>query len=185
VGSGGGNAKVGADGRFVLADAPPDRCRIELSNVPPGKYVKSIRFGDQEVKNGEVDLREHSSGNLNIALGADGGEVNGAVQTAAGQPAASTLVTLAAGEEFDGRSDLFKQTFTDPGGNFRIEDVAPGDYKVFAWENDPDGNTQSAEFRKPFESKSVSVTVGPKVKTPVQLTVITADDVEQEMSKLP
>jgi hypothetical protein len=56
---------------------------------------------------------------------------------------------------------------------------------VFAWESDPEGSAQSAEFRKPFESKGVAVTVGPKEKASVQVNVITADDVERERSKLP
>jgi hypothetical protein len=74
---------------------------------------------------------------------------------------------------------------TDAAGNFKIPDVAPGEYKVFAWESDPQDSTQSAEFRKPFESRSVAVTIGPKDKASVQLNVITAEDMEKERSKLP
>lgn len=94
-------------------------------------------------------------------------------------------VTLAPAEESNSRADLLKGATTDASGNFQIKDVAPGEYKVFAWESDPDGSTQSAEFRKPFESKSASVTVGPKSKASAQLSLIAADDIEKEMSKLP
>jgi protocatechuate 3,4-dioxygenase beta subunit len=181
----GGNSAVGADGRFVIAAVPPERYQLQLAGVPPGKYVKSIRLGDREASNGEIDLTEHSSASLNIVLGADGGEVDGNVQTASGQPAATTQVTLVPAEEYDARSDLSKEAVTDPLGNFQIKDVAPGEYKVFAWESNTDGSTQSAEFRKPFESRSASVTIGPKDKASVQLSVITADEMERERSKLP
>jgi Carboxypeptidase regulatory-like domain len=183
-GKSGGNSPVGADGKFVIADLAPDIHQVQVSNVPPGKYVKSIRFGDREINSGEIDLTNSPSATLNIVLGADGGEVDGMVQTANGQPAAAQ-VTLAAAEEFDLRQDLFKIAITDSAGNFQIKDVAPGEYRVFAWESDPEGSIRSAEFRKPFESRSVAVTVGPNEKASVQLSVITAEDVEKERGRLP
>ena len=94
-------------------------------------------------------------------------------------------MTLAPAKEYDDREDLFKRVVTDASGNFKIPDVAPGEYKIFAWESDPENNTQSAEFRKPFEGRSVAVTVGPNDKASIQLSVITAEDMEKERSKLP
>lgn len=185
AGQGGGNSPVGADGKFVIGNLAPDFYQVQVFNAPPGKYVKSIRFGEREVNSGEIDLSAGQSASLNIVLGADGGQVDGMVQTAGGQPAASVQVTLAPAEEFDARQDLFKIAVTDSAGNFQIKDVAPGEYKVFAWESDPEGSTRSAEFRKPFESRSVAVTVGPNEKASAQLSVITAEDVEKERGKLP
>jgi hypothetical protein len=179
------NGAAGADGSLVIKAVPPQMYQFEISNVPAGKYVKSIRLRDQENNSGEIDLTEHTSATVNIVLGADGGEVDGIVQNASGQPAGGTQVTLAPAEEYDARTDLLKRVVADASGNFQIKDVAPGDYKVFAWESDPEGSTQSAEFRKPFESRSAAVTVGPKDKASVQLNVITSDDMAKEMSKLP
>jgi hypothetical protein len=179
------NGDAAAGGDFVIRGVPPQPYQLQISNVPPGKYVRSIRIGDQENNSGEIDLSERTSASLSIVLGADGGEVDGTVQNASGQPAAETRVTLAPAEEYDARSDLLKRAFTDASGNFQIKDVAPGLYKVFAWESDPDGSTQSAEFRKPFGSRGIAVTVGPKEKASLQLNVITAGDVEKERSNLP
>ena len=179
-----GGDHIGGDGKFTITGVPPEACHLQVFNVPPGKYVKSIRFGDQEVKNGEIDLTNGGAA-LNVLLGADGGEVDGTVETASGQPAEGAEVTLAPAEEYDGRGDLLKRLRADAVGNFKIPDVAPGDYKVFAWERDSDGSSQSAEFRKPFESRSVAVTIGPKDKASIQLNLITAEDVEKERSKLP
>jgi hypothetical protein len=179
------NSGEDAEGAFVIKGVAQQVYQLQISRVPPGKYVKSIRLGDQENNSGEIDLSEHTSASLSIMLGADGGEVDGTVQNASGQPAPAMQVTLAPAEEFEARLDLLKRAFTDASGNFQIKDVAPGEYKVFAWESDPEGSTQSAEFRKPFESKGVALTVGPKEKASVQLNVITADVVERERSKLP
>jgi hypothetical protein len=182
-GSVNGGAAAGAD--FVIRGLPPQPYQLQVSNVPPGKYLKSIRLGDRENNSGELDLTEHTSAALSLVLGADGGEVDGTVQNSSGQPAAVTQVTLAPAQEYDARSDLLKRALTDASGNFRIMDVAPGEYKLFAWESDPEGGSQNAEFRKPFESKSAAVTVGPKEKASVQLNVITAEDVEKERGNLP
>jgi hypothetical protein len=182
---GGWSAALGADGSFTIKGVPPQMYLLFIENVPPGKYVKSIRLGDRESNSGEIDLTERPGAPLNILLGEDGGEVDGMVQTADGQAAPSTLVMLAPAQEFDGRSDLLKRAVTDASGNFQIKDVAPGEYKAFAWESGADDSTQSAEFRKPFESKSAAVSVGPKDKASVQLTVITAADLEKERGNLP
>ena len=181
----GGGDHIGADGKFTITGVPPEPCHLQVFNVPQGKYVKSIRFGDQDVKNAEIDLTSGASSALNILLGADGAEVDGMVETASGQPSPGAEVTLAPAEDYDGRDDLFKRAVTDLAGNFKIPDVAPGEYRIFAWERDPDNNTQSAEFRKPFEDRSAAVTVGPKDKASVQLSVITTEDMEKERSKLP
>lgn len=173
------------DGKLEFKNIHPNLYEIHIFNVPPGTYVKSIRFGDREINDGELDLAESSSAPLNIVLGTDGGQVDGTVQTASGEPAAMAEVTLAAAEEYEARSDLFKSATTDAGGNFQFKDVAPGEYKVFAWQLDTDRSTRSTEFRKPFEGKSAAITVGPKDKVAVQLSVITADEMAQERNKLP
>jgi hypothetical protein len=181
---GNANSPVGPDGKFTLS-ALAKAYLLQFSNVPAGKYVKSIHFGDREIKNGEIDLTEGSAAALNIVLGADGGEIDGTVQNASGQPTAVILITLAPAEEYDGRSDLLKNIVTDASSIFQMNDVAPGVYQVLAWENDAAGGIQSSEFRKAFEDRSVAVTVGPKEKVSVQLNIITADDMEKGMTKLP
>ena len=181
----GGEGVTSADGTFAIANVAPETFDLQISNVPPGKYVKSIRFGDRDANNGLIDLTAGSSPPVNIVLGEDGAEVDGTVQNTSGQPVAATEVILAPAEEYGSRWDLSKRAVTDPSGNFKIKDVAPGEYKVFAWESDPEGSAQSAEFRKAFENRSGAVTVGPKDKASVQVSVITSDDVAKEMSKLP
>ena len=117
-GYGGETCAVGPDGRFTIADVQPQMWQLEILNGDSGKYVKSIRFGDREIKDGEIDLTAGASAPLNIVLGADGAEVDGNVQTADGQPAAAAEITLAPAEEYNGRADLLKRASTDAYGNF-------------------------------------------------------------------
>jgi len=175
-----------ADGSFHIASVPMAVCHLDLRSSPPeGYYVKSIRFGDREVKDSDIDFSNGADAPLNIVLASDGGAIDGKVQTADGQPSAGTEVTVARSDEYAGRSDLLKRATTDAAGNFHIKDVAPGDYRVYAWEIDLDQSPRSAEFRNLFDGKSAAVTVGPSSKTSVQVNVIKADDIAWERSKLP
>lgn len=181
----GEGAWAAADGSFHIAPAPMEVCHLDLRFPPEGYYVKSIRFGDREIKDGEIDLTNGSSGPLNVLLASDGGAIDGNVQRADGQPSAGTEITVAPSDEYGGRSDLLKRATTDAAGNFHVKDVAPGTYRVYAWEIDLDQSPQSAAFRKLFDGKSAAVSIGPSSKASVQLNVIPADDIARERSKLP
>jgi hypothetical protein len=175
----------GADGSFHIAPAPMEVCHLDLRFPPEGYYVKSIHLGDREIKNGDIDLTNGASAPLNILLASDGGAIQGNVQTADGKPSAGTEITVAPSDEYSGRSDLLKGATTDGAGNFQVKDVAPGDYRVYAWEIDLDQSPRSAEFRKLFDAKSAAVSVGPNAKASVQLNMITADDISRERGTLP
>jgi protocatechuate 3,4-dioxygenase beta subunit len=174
-----------ADGSFHIASVPMQLCHLDLRFPPEGYYVESIRLGDREVRDSDIDFSNGADAPLNIVLASGGGTIDGNVQTANGQPSAGTEVTLARSDGYAGRSDLLKRATTDAAGNFHIKDVAPGDYRVYAWEIDLDQSPRSAEFRNLFDGQSAAVTVGPNSKTSVQVNVILADDIARERSKLP
>jgi len=177
------NAVVDSDGTFSLKDSSPNVYALSVYAGLPGKYVKSIRFGDQDVADGRLDLSVASEGKLEIVLGSDVGQLLGGVRTSSGDPAVGALLTLAPKQ--GGRTDLFKVTSVDQNGNFTLKDVAPGEYMAFAWQDVDVNMAQSPEFRKPFESKGVAVSIAPSGQASIQLTMISADDVEAEKSKLP
>jgi Carboxypeptidase regulatory-like domain len=174
-----------ADGTFVLHAVAPDVYTVMAMSDQPGTYLKSIRLGDQDVPTGQIDLTQMSSAALKIVFGTDGGSIQGTVQDRNGKPAPGLIVSLSPPEEYAGRRDLFKVTSTDPKGNFRFQGLAPGEYKVFAWEDADTNMVQVPEFRKPFESKAASITISANSKESVQLNAITAEEIETEKSKLP
>jgi hypothetical protein len=52
--------------------------------------------------------------------------------------------------------------------------IAPGDYKVFAWEYVPNDAWTNAEFMRPYESLGTGVRVPPGGRHETQLSVIGA-----------
>jgi len=164
------SAEVKPDGSFVIPEAAPDVYQIVVG-PHPGAYVKWIRFGDEEVQDGHIDLAK-GSGPVTVLLATDVGTVEGSVKKSNGDAAVRVRITLIAYANHLGRTDLSRSGFTDEQGKFHLRNVAPGEYKVFAWEDVPVGAPQDPEFRKPFEKQSAAVKMEPNGHETVELTAI-------------
>jgi hypothetical protein len=180
---GGAAAVVNADGTFSLKVT--HGLYDIYASCDAGAYVKSIRFGDQDVTSGKIDLTQQSSGALNIVCGTDVGQIQGSVQNENGEPAAQAMISVVPEGEHQGRQDLFFQLMSGENGKFEYRDLAPGDYKVFAWESMDQEMMRSAEFQKAFESRGAAVSISPGGNASVQVKMIPAVDIEAEKNKLP
>jgi hypothetical protein len=141
-------------------------------------YLKAVRLGDKQLPGRRIDLSSKPEP-LTIVLGADVGEVEGSVQNAGGDPMARARVNVIAYGDHAKRGDLNRFGFTDEKGEFKIKDVPPGEYKVFAWEDVPVGAPQDPEFRKPFEKQAASVRMQPNGHEKVQVTAISKAQVDR------
>jgi hypothetical protein len=169
---GSSSAEVKPDGSFLFKDVPPGAHELAIAGKA-GLYLKSLRVGDKQLSDWRIDVTSKLEG-LVIVLGADVGELEGSVQNAQGEPVLRARVNAIAYGDQANRTDLNRFTFTDEKGEFKIKDVAPGEYKIFAWEDVPVGAPQDPEFRKPFEKRAVSVKMQPNGHEKVQVTAIAA-----------
>lgn len=64
---------------------------------------------------------------------------------------------------------------TDADGKFSIPDVAPGNYKVFAWLNLPAGTYLNPRFVAKYEASGRAITVSPSTALNTELTAIPLD----------
>jgi len=162
-----------ADGSFVFDGVVPDHYEFTMGNHP-GAYLKSLKVGDEEATDGQVDLTK-GTGPIVVVLATDVGEVEGTVKRANGDLAIRVRVTLIASGKNSGRFDLSRFGFTDEHGKFDLKTVAPGDYEIFAWEDVPVGAPQDPDFRKPFEKQAVAVKMEPHGHANVELTPISVN----------
>jgi len=72
---------------------------------------------------------------LEIVLSNAGARVDATVLDDAGQPAAGVRVVLVPEPRLRAHGRLFKDATTDGGGRVSLTGIAPGDYKLFAWED--------------------------------------------------
>jgi hypothetical protein len=89
------------------------------------------------------------------------------------------LLTLipGGGHQFPAR---YKTSDTDQNGHFIIKGVAPGEYKIYAWEDIEDGAFEDPDFMKPHESDGQTVSVKEHAHETVQLKVIPAESAASE-----
>ena len=71
-----------------------------------------------------------------------------------------------------GRLDLYKNVRTDQHGQYTITGIAPGEYRLFSWDEVEDGAWQDPDFVKPYEKKGENITVQDGDAKSAALTVI-------------
>jgi len=67
---------------------------------------------------------------------------------------------------------LFKSQTTDPYGKFDLHGLAPGTYKLFAWDGAESNAWEDEDFLKPFEDKGTKIEIRDQDATTANLTVI-------------
>jgi hypothetical protein len=126
-----------ADGSFELKNVPPDTYFVRVA--AEGFYLQSVRLGERLLDSQKVDLAAGSLP-LTIRLADDGAEVAGLVLDTEERPVGGATVVLE--PAVADWPDRLKMLVADANGNFRIHDVAPGDYRLLAWRGpDPDEST--------------------------------------------
>jgi protocatechuate 3,4-dioxygenase beta subunit len=167
------SATAGEDGKFTLKDVQLVLCRVQVSNLPGGAYVKSIRLGNQDVGQEGIDLSGGASDGLQITVSMAGAQVDGVVQSGESKPVSGATVVLVPESR---RYSLFKEARTGEDGSFSFKGVTPGDYKLLAWEDIEPGAYQDPEFLKKYESKAESLSLKESGRRTLQVKVIPLEE---------
>jgi uncharacterized surface anchored protein len=168
------NSDVNEDGTFQLEQVNPGRYTVVFTGLPEGYYVKSIRWGDADVLGSGLDVTSGAPGVLGVVLSPNAGQIAGVVRNPqTGQPAPGASVALIPQEqERRGQPSYYKTATADQSGCFTLKNLAPGQYKAYAWEDLEAGAQMDPDFLKPFESKGQSVAVAESSQAAVQLALI-------------
>ena len=170
---------VKADGSFLLKNAYDGDYEINVMNLPDNYFVKSARLDGIDVLSAglTVDTKQ-SPGTLEIVVSPNGASVDGAI-TKDQQPFQGATVAIVPDPPHRGERRLFKSTTTDQNGHFTLQGLAPGDYKVFAWEKIEAGAYTSPEFLQPYENQGESVHLTEGSRNTAQVDLIPAGDSNQ------
>jgi hypothetical protein len=138
-------AEIKDDGEFSIANVTPGDWRLNYEPLAPGTYIKSVRFGDQDVSPGRFTIEPGGAGSLKIVIGANPGEVDGTVQLDNPQPPGNITVLLLpdiAGTPLsrpNQQTTVNAQMISDAGGRFSFQNIAPGRYRLCAFEQGSPG----------------------------------------------
>jgi hypothetical protein len=170
-GQGDFTAAMQDDGSFVFRGVPPANYRVTFSRMPVSLYIKSIHWGTTEITDTALDLTGGvpARTELAIVLGADAGQLAGVVTNDKPEPCEGVTVTLIPTGAHRSRP-FYKFPVTDAAGKFTIYGIAPGSYKLLAWDKvDNNAVMYDPDFLRPYEAAAQSVEILPGDKKTLDL----------------
>jgi hypothetical protein len=150
------SGRVHNDGSFTVNHVAPSQYQLSVQGAADDYYVRSASLGDKDVLDSGIDAARGAAGALEVVL-SSGGQVEGVVLNAEDQPATGAAVVLV--PETRSLWRLYKENTTDQYGRYHIKGIAPGNYKLFAWEDVENGAYEDPEFLKGFEALGESVAI--------------------------
>lgn len=173
---------VGADGAFVFEHVLPRRYSVDFAGLPPGAYVKSVKYNGRETPDSGFEIDGDAT--LEITLSSQGAaQLSGSILDKSGRPAAYAMVTAIPSD--DGPAESAKEVMADEKGNFVFPALRPGAYRTLAWEvpYNPLG-LEAADPGLPllFGSNARTVTLTAGAPGSVALTLNTIEDVNSARS---
>jgi hypothetical protein len=123
-------------------------------------YVADIRQGDKSnYESGTITIGSGTPDPLEVILARPAGTITGKVQSASGPATAGVRVALIPNGPRRENPMLFKRATTNADGQITLMGIAPGEYKLFAWDNIPNGAELNADFMKDYEDRGTPVTI--------------------------
>ncbi len=158
------------DGSFVIRGVERTSYRVDVERLPPGMYLKSVRFGGRDVTDASIDLSGSAAGLIEIVLSTNGGMIAGTVHDSSGAPVGGATVMLwsTSAEQ----TDLHLVRSASEDGRFLFTSLKPGEYKALAF--------ASTEFSDPydqivkFEDRALPVNIEEGSQQAVDPPVMTA-----------
>jgi hypothetical protein len=173
-------------GAFIVENVTAGDYRIEITPIltsPPSPlvspalqnaYVKSIRLGNKDLLDNGLHIEAETKDTLQIVLSMNGGSAQGRVIDSSGKPVPNARAVLVPESARRQRGDLYKNVATDEAGRFQLTGLAPGTYKLFAWERIEDGAWQDPQFIRLFEDKGTPVQIRENQQATIETRVISA-----------
>jgi len=165
-------ARVEDDGTFTVSQLAPDRYTLTFAGLPTGMYPVSARYGDTNVLNGLMDISMGVAAPLRIVLSPNGASVNGTVTDSDDEPAAGVVVTLVPKGDGTHPDHLYQTVRTNMDGTFQIQGIAPGDYRIYAWEDLESGAERDPSFVGQFTDFGAEISVDEGEAETVQMGMI-------------
>src|SRR5688572_6264866 len=163
-----------ANGTTSIPNIWPADYRVIVAGMPSNGYVKSIRLGQLDLQANLLRVPIQQTGQMEIVIGTDSSTVEGKVVNDRQETASNVKVALVPDASLRRRGDLYKSIATERDGTFRLTGVAPGDYKIFAWEEAEDGAWRDPEFLRFDEARGKPVRVNALRTETVSVVVIPA-----------
>jgi hypothetical protein len=167
--------RIEPDGTFTFPVIPEGHYRLNaapLAAAGPSWYISDIRQDSVSIHDGGFTIGKLPLNPIDVIVNTNGGSVEGTVVTAENKTVPQTTVVLAPPQNHRSNSTLYKVVQTDAQGHFKISGVAPGNWKLFAWESVQPGAFQNADFMLEYETRGKSVVITSGVTSNAEVNLI-------------
>jgi hypothetical protein len=161
-----------ANGTFTIRSVTPGDYKLSITGLPSDMYVKDARLENKDPLEG-LTILDRVDGALDLTISSKSGQLDGSVIDAYGKPVSNVQVVIVP-DRLRNRQDLYKTAITNQDGQFNLRGVAPGDYRVFAWEDIEPFAYFDPDVLKAFEPRAKPVRVQESSKATVEVRLIPA-----------
>jgi Carboxypeptidase regulatory-like domain len=172
-------AKTGAEGRFTLEQVPPGIWDIGVEPIPPGGYIKSMRFGKQDVLTEDMEIGPGSDSPLIVVMSSRGGKIDGEISDPAVAGHRAIFILLAPTGRFRRVMSFFNIVESDSDGKFKLRGITPGTYKLLAFQEAPPGDPRNPDLVERLGGETIEIAEGEMVNAKVD--VITAAQLKEAL----
>ena len=151
-------ANVKRDATFSVSGVFPLDYRLEIFGLPERFYVRKIQLGMEEIPGRKVDF-SHFAGSLILQVSSAGGSISGSVFDHEQQPVQAIEVALVPDPPHPDIPDLYKTVRSDQSGQYTIQGIPPGNYKLFAIDGVESDAYLDPDFVRSIDSDAQNVSV--------------------------
>jgi hypothetical protein len=163
---------VSTDGAFTVPDVPESYYTIVIEPLEQNSYVAELVQGrDSILDRGIVTVAPGQADTLEALIQPSTSRIRGTVVGSPGQLAGGVIITLVPDESRRENLGLYRRT-TAMNGSFYIDGVAPGPYRLLAWETIPDGAELNAEFMEAYRDNGTDLVVASGSTSSVEVRLI-------------
>lgn len=147
------------EAQFVVKDVFDGTYRLGVLGQSKDCYVKSIRYGSSDALEGGFTVFRGTQALLEVTISSRSAHVEGAVTDKDKLPVTGVWVVLVPGQARRDQSRLFQKVATDQYGHYLLRGLAPGDYKIFCWDEVEDDAWEDPDFLRTFEDRGQKISV--------------------------
>jgi hypothetical protein len=146
-----------SNGAFRIEDLVEGKYAFASLTLAGDFFVSEMRQGARDfTDDGTFDIQSGVSEPIDIVVRSGGGAIHGSVQIP--KSGFGVLMLIPDPPRRQNRS-YYRGVRILPTGNFDLTGIAPGTYKLFAWDAPTDGAESDPKFLEQFETRGVRVTV--------------------------
>jgi hypothetical protein len=172
------HAEVSSGGSFEMKEVPSDTYRLwtPSAKVLPDYFVKAVTLGGKDTTDSGF-MVGGATCSLDIVVSAKGATVEGVVLNDKDEPTSDIRIVVIPDVSRRQRRDLYQLATTDYRGRFGLHGLAPGEYRIFALDDDLGyGEITDSEFLRAHESSGKAIKLDESEHKSIELTLEPSGD---------